>query len=110
MAVRFSEQEKAEVRASARRAGMAGSAWVGMTATGAARHELMALTQYQRELIAELMRLSYQLSKAGTNLNQAVARVNATGQAEPRLARSASQVGEIADQAERLIAHIRGRM
>ena len=75
--VKLSPGEYADVQAAAERAGMALSAWVGMTSTAAARHEAVPLRQFQREVITELVRCGWQLGKAGVHLNQAVAKLNA---------------------------------
>jgi len=73
--VKFSDAEFAEVQAAAQRAGMAVSAWIGMTATGAARHELITLTQFQQDVIRELVRCRSMTGQAGNLLNQSVAKL-----------------------------------
>jgi hypothetical protein len=88
--VKLSPGEYADVHAAAERAGMALSAWVGITSTAAARHEAVPLRQFQREVIRELVRCGWQLGKAGVNLNQAVAKLNATGAPDNRLEASAA--------------------
>jgi antitoxin component of RelBE/YafQ-DinJ toxin-antitoxin module len=110
MTVKFSPREHAEVQAAAERAGMAVSAWVGMTATGAARHEAVPLRQFQREVIAELVRCGWQIGKAGVNLNQAVARLNATGTPDSRLEPSAAWLLRVAERVDAAIEHVRSRM
>jgi hypothetical protein len=110
MTIKYSPDEHGEVQAAAKRAGMATSAWVGMTSTGAARHELITLTQYQSELVRELIRVGWLLGKAGVNLNQSVAKLNATGQASPKLAAEAEYLVRLAERVEVAIAHIRSRM
>jgi hypothetical protein len=110
MTVKYSPDEWAEVQAAAKRAGMAMSAWVGMTSTGAARHETITLTQYQRDLIRELIRVGWHLGRTGVNLNQSVAKLNATGQADPKLASEADYLVRLAERVEAAVDHIRGRM
>lgn len=110
MTVKFSPREYAEVRAAAERAGMAMSAWVGMTATSAARHEAVPLRQFQREVITELVRCGWQLGKAGVNLNQAVAKLNATGTPDGRLEPAAKWLLKVAERVDATIEHVRRRM
>jgi antitoxin component of RelBE/YafQ-DinJ toxin-antitoxin module len=110
MTVKFSPREYAEVRAAAERAGMAMSAWVGMTATSAARHEAVPLRQFQREVITELVRCGWQLGKAGVNLNQAVAKLNATGIPDDRLEPAARWLLKVAERVDATIEHVRSRM
>jgi antitoxin component of RelBE/YafQ-DinJ toxin-antitoxin module len=108
--VKFSPREYAEVEAAAERAGMAVSAWIGMTATAAARHEAVPLRQFHREVITELVRCGWQLGKAGVNLNQAVAKLNATGTADGRLQASAAWLLKVAGRVDAAVEHVRGRM
>lgn len=110
MTVKLSPSEYAEIREAAERAGMAMSAWIGMTATAAARHEAVPLRQFQREVITELVRCGWQLGKAGVNLNQAVARLNATGIADGRLEASAAWLLKVAERVDAAIEHVRSRM
>ena len=89
---------------------MALSAWVGMTSTAAAQHEAVPLAQFQREVIRELMRCGWQLGKAGVNLNQAVAKLNATGTPDKRLEPSAAWLLRVAGRVGAAIEHVRGKM
>ena len=110
MTIKFSPRECAEVQAAAERAGMAVSAWVGMTATSAARHEAVPLRQFQREVITELVRCGWQIGKAGVNLNQAVAKLNATGTPDDRLEPSAAWLLRVAERVDAVIEHVRSQM
>jgi hypothetical protein len=110
MTIKFSPHEYAEVRAAAERAGMATSAWVGMTATSAARHESVPLRQFQREVITELVRCGWQIGKAGVNLNQAVAKLNATDTPDDRLEPSAAWLLRVAGRVDAVIEQIRSQM
>jgi hypothetical protein len=52
--------------------------------------------QLLREALAELVRCAGQVRKIGTNLNQAVAKLNATGQSDRDLVDAAEQVRKAA--------------
>jgi hypothetical protein len=108
--VKLSPPEFTEIQDAAERAGMAVSAWVGMTATAAARHESVPLRQFQREVIQELVRCGWLLGKAGVNLNQAVAKLNSTDVPDGRLKASADWVLKVAGHVDAAVDHIRSRM
>jgi len=81
-AVQFSltQGELEEVSDAASRSGLARGAFAAKV-TLAALHEVPAQAGSQlREALAELMTAAGLVRRAGTNLNQAVARLNATGQ------------------------------
>ena len=82
--VRFglSEAEFAELEDAAARAGMARGAFAAEAALAAARGEItVAADDLLRDLLAELIHAAGLYRRAGVNLNQAVARLHATGQA-----------------------------
>lgn len=111
--VKLSPPEFTEIQDAAERAGMAVSAWVGMTATAAAQHESVPLRQFQREVIQELVRCGWLLGKAGVNLNQAVAKLNATDVPDlpdGRLKASADWVLKVAGHIDAAVDHIQSRM
>jgi hypothetical protein len=88
--VMLSGPEKAALTAAADRAGMALSAWIGKASLEAAEHRALPVPALQREMLAELIRASGLVRRVGTNLNQAVARLNATGEPGPDLAPAAA--------------------
>jgi len=88
--VKLSAAEKAKVAAAAARAGLAPAAWAGQALMDAAEHRAVAVPVMQRETLAELFRLAGLVRRAGVNLNQAVTRLNATGEAGPDLEPSAA--------------------
>jgi hypothetical protein len=94
--VRFSEAEKAAVDAAAGRAGLATSAYLGQAGLDAAENRAAPVSQSHRDLLAELIRASGLVRRAGANLNQAVARLNATGAAGPDLVPAAAYVTRVA--------------
>jgi len=80
--VRFdlTEEEFAELEQAASRAGLAKGAYAAEAALSAARGTAVQQDTVFREALGELMRASGLVRKIGVLLNQAVARLNATGQ------------------------------
>jgi hypothetical protein len=80
--VRFglTEAEFAEVEQAAGRAGLAKGAFAAEAALAAARGTAAAPGAAFQDALAELMRAGGLVRRIGVNLNQAVAKLNATGQ------------------------------
>ena len=80
--VRFdlTEEEFAELEQAAGRAGLAKGAFAAEAALSAARGTAVEPDTAFREALGELLRASGLVRKTGTLLNQAVAKLNATGQ------------------------------
>jgi hypothetical protein len=80
--VRFdlSEEEFAEVGTAAQRAGLAKGAYAAQTVLAAARSGTAPGESPLREALGEFMRAAGLVRRIGVNLNQAVAKLNATGQ------------------------------
>ena len=80
--VRFdlSEEEFAEVGAAAQRAGLAKGAYAAQIVLAAARSGTSPGESPLREALGEFMRAAGLVRRIGVNLNQAVAKLNATGQ------------------------------
>ena len=80
--VQFSltEEEFAEVSVAAQRKGLARGAFAAEAALAAARGDPARSASPVREALVEVMTAAGLVRRAGTNLNQAVARLNATGQ------------------------------
>jgi Mobilization protein NikA len=80
--VRFdlTEDEYGELGAAAERAGLAKGAFAAEAALAAARGTETPRDGPFREALAELVRSAGLVRRIGVNLNQAVARLNATGQ------------------------------
>jgi hypothetical protein len=74
------EGELEEVSVAASRAGLARGAFAAEAALASARGTAARTSSPLREVLVELMSASGLVRRAGTNLNQAVARLNATGQ------------------------------
>jgi hypothetical protein len=91
--VRFalSEAELAELETAAARAGLARGAYAAGAALAAARGASPGRDDGLRDLLAELVRAAGLVRRIGVNLNQAVARLNATGQHSGDLAAYAAE-------------------
>ncbi len=76
----LSDEEFGEVDAAAGRAGLARGAYAAQAALATARGEAAPASVPLREALAELIRSAGLVRRAGVNLNQAVAKLNATGQ------------------------------
>ena len=80
--VRFdlSDEEFAEVGAAAARAGLAKGAYAAQAVLSAARNGASPGESPLREALGEFIRAAGLVRRIGVNLNQAVAKLNATGQ------------------------------
>jgi hypothetical protein len=76
----LSEEEFAEVSAAAARSGLARGAFAAEAALATARGAQARVWSPLRAALAELMAAAGLVRRVGTNLNQAVARLNATGE------------------------------
>lgn len=77
----LTEQELTELDDAAARAGLARGAYIAQAALATARSGPSQADAPLREALAELIRSAGLVRRAGVNLNQAVAKLNATGQA-----------------------------
>lgn len=80
--VRFglTEEEYREVRAAAEHAGLAQGAYAACATLAAARGMVNPAQSPFRQALTELIRAATLVRRIGVNLNQAVAKLNATGQ------------------------------
>ena len=76
----LTDEEFGEVDAAAARAGLARGAYAAQAALARARGEGTPASVPLREALAELIRSAGLVRRVGVNLNQAVAKLNATGQ------------------------------
>jgi hypothetical protein len=74
------EEEFADVSVAAERRGLARGAFAAEAVVALARGSEPAVWSPLREALVEVMTAAGLVRRAGTNLNQAVARLNATGQ------------------------------
>jgi hypothetical protein len=106
----LTDDEFAEVSEAAGRLGLARGAYAAGAVLAAARTEPPPVFSPLREALAEVMTAAGLVRRAGTNLNQAVARLNATGQRGADLLPSAEfcvrvirRLDEAAEQLRRAI-------
>jgi hypothetical protein len=83
--VRLSDAELAEVIAAAGRAGLAPAAYIARAGVDAAEHRVAPIAEVQREALVELIRAAELAYRMSVNLEQAAARLNATGAPGPDL-------------------------
>jgi hypothetical protein len=83
--VRLSEAELATLTAAAGRAGLALGAYIVRAGVDAAEHRAAPIAEVQREALLELIRAVELAYRVGVNLEQVVARLNATGEPGPDL-------------------------
>jgi hypothetical protein len=76
----LTDEEFSELDAAAGRAGLARGAYAAQATLATARGERTAVSVPLREALAELIRSAGLVRRIGVNLNQAVAKLNATGQ------------------------------
>jgi len=91
--VRLDEEEYAAVELAAGRAGLTPAGWVGAAALAAARGAVPPVGSEIRLALAELMAARVQVRRFGGNVNQAVAALNATGEAPEWLAGAVGLAG-----------------
>ena len=108
----LTREEYAAVIAAAGRAGLARRAYAAQAAMAAAANGRAASDQESlRQMLIELMRGAGLVRRIGANLNQAIAKLNATGQAAgdlPRYAaesiRRADHIDQVADAVRKALA------
>lgn len=111
--VRFglTEEEYREVRAAAEHAGMAKGAYAAHATLAAARGMVNPAQSPFRQSLTELIRAATLVRRIGVNLNQAVAKLNATGQRSadllPYAAESLRRAERLDAAAEAVRRHLR---
>jgi hypothetical protein len=102
----LTDEEFTELDAAASRAGLARGAYAAGAALAAARGESTRMGVPLREALGELIRSAGLVRRVGVNLNQAVAKLNATGQRSgdllPYAAESARRARRLDEAAEEL--------
>ena len=108
--VRLDDAEHAAIVLAAGRAGLTPTGYVGAVALAAATGSVGPAPSETREALAELVAARAQVRRFGGNVNQAVAALNATGEAPVWLAsavelasRAVRRVDEAAEAAEALM-------
>ena len=98
--------ELAELERAARAEGLTVSAFVAERALAAARGAVPLRTGPLREALGELVRATVQVQKVGTNLNQAVAALNATGEAPGSLIQYARYSAAVIERLDQIAAKV----
>ena len=106
---RVNGTEKAILEAAAARNGLALSTFLVQAGLDAAEHRGSG-TALQRETLLALIRAAGQVRKVGVNLNQAVAKLNATGQPGPDLEPSAAYCMRVVRQVSETAMLVRRRL
>jgi hypothetical protein len=96
--VRLSAGELAMVTAAADRAGLAVGSFIVQAGLDRAGHRGDGISELERETLGELIRVGGLVRRIGVNLNQAVARLNATGQPGPDLGPAAVYCMKVVDR------------
>ena len=111
--IRFdlSESEFGEIRAAAEQAGLAKGAFVAQAALAVARGGGLPPESPHRQALGEFIRAAGLVRRIGVNLNQAVAKLNATGQRSgdllPYAAESVRRIQLLDQAAEELRKRLR---
>ena len=106
VAISIDLAEQAELERAARSEGLTVSAFVAENALAAARRTSPPAMAPLREALADLVRATVQVQKVGTNLNQAVAALNATGQAPGNLIQYARYAAAVVDRLDQIAAKV----
>ncbi len=107
----LSDGEFAELEAAAARAGLARGAFAAEAALAAARGTItVAADDGLRDVLAELIRAAGLVRRIGINLNQAVARLNATGQGSGDLVPYAAESLRRAERLDAVAERVRSAL
>jgi hypothetical protein len=87
-------------------AGLAAAAYIVQAGLDRAEHRAAPICEVQREALAELIRASGLVRRIGTNLNQAVARLHATGAPGPDLGPAAAYCMRVANRLDEAASQI----
>jgi Mobilization protein NikA len=106
----LTEQEYQELSAAAARSGLARGAYAADAALSAARGLAAPADAVLREALGELIRSAGLVRRIGVNLNQAVAKLNATGQRSGDLLPYAEESARRAERLDAAAEQIRRRL
>jgi hypothetical protein len=110
VSVKLSDAEKATLQAAAERAGMGLRAYLAQAGMDAAELRAAPVSAVHREALRELMRLAGLTRRIGVNFNQAVARLNATGEPGPDLEPAAAYCMRVVRQVDEAATLVRRRL
>jgi hypothetical protein len=110
--VRFglTDEEYGELDAAAAQAGMAKGAYAAMATLAAARGLMNPADSPLRQALTELIRAAGLVRRIGVNLNQAVAKLNATGQRSADLLPYAAESIRRAERLDAAAENVRRRL
>ena len=103
----LTEEELAELDKAAGQAGLARGAFAAEVTMAAARRRSARAGAPLREALVELMAAAGLARRIGTNLNQAVARLNATGQRGEDLLPAARMCARVVRRLDEAAEHVR---
>ena len=103
----LTEEELAQLDEAAGQAGLARGAFAAEVTMAAARGRSARISAPLREALVELMSASGLVRRVGTNLNQAVARLNATGQRGDDLLPAAQLCVRVIRRLDEAAEHVR---
>lgn len=104
------EAELGELDAAAARAGLSRGAYAAQCTLAAARGQISQQGASIRDAMAELIRCAGLVRRAGVNLNQAVAKLNATGQPSADLLPWAAESTRRAQRLDAVAEELRRRL
>lgn len=108
---RLNEDEYATLaEAAVRHGGWACGAYVAHTALAAAHGESSPRNELTREALTALMQATGQLHRVGVNLNQAVAKLNTTGQRSEDLAAIAAYCARVVARLDEAALDVKKRL
>jgi uncharacterized protein (DUF1778 family) len=110
VAISVDTSEQAELEQAAHAEGLTVSAFVAESALAAARRTIPPATGPLREALADLVRATAQVQKVGTNLNQAVAALNATGNAPGNLVQYARYAAAVIEKLDQIAGMVSQRL
>jgi len=103
----LTDDELAELDEAAGQAGLARGAFAAEVTMAAARGRSARISAPLREALVELMSAAGLVRRVGTNLNQAVARLNATGQQNEDLLPAAQFCARVIRRLDEAAEHVR---
>jgi hypothetical protein len=106
----LSAEEKAALQDAASRAGLAEGAFAARVVLAHVQGDTGGPEAPDRELLRELVRAAGLVHRIGVNLNQAVAKLNATDTPDDRLEPSAAWLLRVAGRVDAVIEQIRSQM
>jgi hypothetical protein len=106
----YDSNEYGDVAIAAARAGLTPTSFVAAAALAVARDTKPPVPSPMRDLLAEFNTARTLVGRFGTNVNQAVATLHATGQALPALARAVEVCTRAAERLDHVVARIQQRL